>query len=157
MKYGRPTPLIEDKHNMIFTESELSLDSKWSTVNVSLSSFLKLQLSRLFVTRSLVFLHFGMASESTGTAGSLSKMEKKYKFKYKFFIWGNVHRRWREDQERAWFKGQHFSFSPHLTRAMRYCSWCCLQIILKSKINHLTCYLSVIFHTLSAKYHQLKN
>ena len=123
-----------------------------------------LQLSTLFVTRSVVFLNFDMASESTGTAGSLSKMEKKYKFKYKFFIWGNVHRRWREDQERAWFKRQHFSFSPHLTRAMRYSSiwlhptsWCCLQIILKSKINHLTCYLSVIFHTLSAKYHQLKN
>ena len=66
---------------MIFTESEFSLDSKWSTVNVSISSFLKLQLSRLFVTRSVVFLHFDMASESTGTVGSLSKVERKSKFK----------------------------------------------------------------------------
>ena len=80
-KYGRPTPSIGDKHDMIFTESEFSLDSKWSTVNVSISSFLKLQLSRLFVTRSVVFLHFDMASESTGTAGSLSKVERKSKFK----------------------------------------------------------------------------
>ena len=50
-------------------------------MNVSISSFLKLQLSRLFVTRSVVFLHFDMASESTGTAGSLSKVERKSKFK----------------------------------------------------------------------------
>ena len=62
-------------------------------MNVSLSSFLKLQLSALFVARSVVFLNFDMASESIGTAGSLSKMEKKYKLKCKFFIWGNVHRR----------------------------------------------------------------
>ena len=57
---------------MIFTESEFSLDS----------SFLKLQLSRLFLTRSVVFLHFDTASESTGKAGSLSKVEKKSKFKF---------------------------------------------------------------------------
>ena len=50
-------------------------------MNVSISSFLKLQLSGLFVTRSVVFLHFDMASESTGTAGSLSKVERKSKFK----------------------------------------------------------------------------
>ena len=81
LKYGRPTPSIGDKYDMIFTESEFSLDSKWSTVNVSISSFLKLQLSRLFVTRSVVFLHFDMASESTGTVGSLSKVERKSKFK----------------------------------------------------------------------------
>ena len=62
---------------MIFTESEFRLDSKWSTVNVSVRSFLKLQLSRLFVTRSVVFLHFDMAFESTGAAGSLSKVERK--------------------------------------------------------------------------------
>ena len=62
---------------MIFTESEFSLDSKWLTVNVSISSFLKLQLSRLFVTCSVVFLHFDTASESTETAGSLSKVGKK--------------------------------------------------------------------------------
>ena len=66
---------------MIFTESEFSLDSKWLTVNVSISSFLKLQLSRLFVTCSVVFLHFDMASESTRTAGSLCKVEKKPKYK----------------------------------------------------------------------------
>ena len=66
---------------MIFTESEFSLDSKRSTVNVSIGSFLKLQLSRLFVTRSMVFLHFDMAFESTGTADSLSKVERKSKFK----------------------------------------------------------------------------
>ena len=49
-------------------------------MNVSISSFLKLQLSRLFVTRSVVFIHFDMVSEPTGTAGSLSKVEKKSKF-----------------------------------------------------------------------------
>ena len=70
-----------DKHGMIFTESEFSLDSKWSRVNVSVSSFLKLQLSRLFITRSIVFLHFDMVSESTGTAGFLSKVEKKAQIK----------------------------------------------------------------------------
>ena len=48
---------------MIFTGSEFSLDSKSS----------KLQLSRLFVTGSVVFLLFDMASESTG---SLSKEQK---------------------------------------------------------------------------------
>ena len=53
-------------------------------MNVSISSFLKLQLSRLFVTRSVVFLHFDMASESTGTAGSLSKVEKKSNLKSEF-------------------------------------------------------------------------
>ena len=126
-KYGRPTTSIGDKHDMIFTESEFSLDSKWLTVNVSISSFLKLRLSRLFVTCSVVFLHFDMASESTGRAGSLSKVGKKSlnlksKFTYSliytiFFIWGNVHRRWRKDDELAWFSGQHFAFSPHLTRA----------------------------------------
>ena len=67
---------------MIFTESEFSLDSKWSKVNVSISSFLKLQLSRLFVTRSAVFLHFDTDSESTETADSLSKVETKSKFKF---------------------------------------------------------------------------
>ena len=50
-------------------------------MNVSIGSFLKLQLSRLFVTRSMVFLHFDMAFESTGTADSLSKVERKSKFK----------------------------------------------------------------------------
>ena len=67
---------------MIFTVSEFSLDSKWSTVNVSISSFLKLQLSGLFVTRSAVFLHFDTDSESTETADSLSKVETKSKFKF---------------------------------------------------------------------------
>ena len=66
---------------LVFTESEFSLDRKLSTGNVSIGSFLKLQLSRLFLTRSVVFLHFDMASESTGTAGSLSKVEKKSRFK----------------------------------------------------------------------------
>ena len=80
-KYGRPTPLIGDKYELIFIESEFSLDSKLSMVNVSITLFLKLQLSRLFVTHPVVFLHFDMASESTGTAGSLSKVEKKSKFK----------------------------------------------------------------------------
>ena len=69
---------------MIFTESEFSLDSKWSTVDVSISSFLKLQLSRWFITRSAVFLHFDMAFESTGTAGSFSKVEKSQNLKSKF-------------------------------------------------------------------------
>ena len=50
-------------------------------MNVSISSFLTLQLSRLFVTRSVVFLHFDMASESAGIVGSLSKVEKKPKSK----------------------------------------------------------------------------
>ena len=50
-------------------------------MNISISSFLTLQLSRLFVTRSMVFLHFGMAYDSTGIAGSLSKVEEKSKFK----------------------------------------------------------------------------
>ena len=50
-------------------------------MNVSISLFLNLQLSRLFVTRVVVFLHFDMASESTGTAGSLSEVEKKSKSK----------------------------------------------------------------------------
>ena len=45
-------------------------------VNESISSFLKLQLSRLFSTRSVVLLHFDTASESTGTAGYLSKVDK---------------------------------------------------------------------------------
>ena len=67
---------------MIFTESEFNLDSKWSTVNVSISSFLKLQLSRLFVTRSAVFLHFDTDSESTEIADSFSKVETKSKFKF---------------------------------------------------------------------------
>ena len=68
-------------------------------MNVSISSFLKLQLSRLFVTRSVVFLHFDMASESAGTAGSLSKMEEglnlKLKHPYRFtyalyFLFGRM-------------------------------------------------------------------
>ena len=46
-------------------------------MNVSISSFLKLQLSRLFVTRSVVFIHFNTVSEPAGTAGSLSKVGKK--------------------------------------------------------------------------------
>ena len=50
-------------------------------MNVSVGSFLKLQLSRLFITRSVVFLHFDMASEATGTVGSLSKVGRKSKFK----------------------------------------------------------------------------
>ena len=45
-------------------------------VNVSISSFLKLQLSRLFSTRSVVLLHFDTASGSTGKAGYLSKVDK---------------------------------------------------------------------------------
>ena len=65
-----------DRHDMIFTESEISLDVKISAVNVSISSFPKLQLSRLFVTRSVVFLHSDTASESTGRAASLSKVGK---------------------------------------------------------------------------------
>ena len=65
---------------MIFTKSEFSLDSKLSTVNVSISSFLKLQLWRLFVTRSVVFLHFDTVSESSGRA--LPKVEEKSKFKF---------------------------------------------------------------------------
>ena len=65
-----------DRHDMIFTESEISLDVKISAVNVSISSFPKLQLSRLFVTRSVVFLRSDTASESTGRAASLSKVEK---------------------------------------------------------------------------------
>ena len=51
-------------------------------VNVSISSFLKLQLSRLFVTRSAVFLHFDTDSESTEIADSDSKVETKSKFKF---------------------------------------------------------------------------
>ena len=43
---------------------------------------LKLKLSRLFELRSVVFLHFDMVSESTGTAGSLSKVEIKSRFKF---------------------------------------------------------------------------
>ena len=78
-----------------------------------------------------------------------------------FFISGNVHRRWRGDKKLAWFFGQNFAFSPHLTAEMPFdlfnTSWCYLQIILKSKRSYLTCYLSLILHTLSAKYHQLKN
>ena len=35
----------------------------------------------LFVTRSVVFLLFDMAFESTGTVGSLPKVERKSKFK----------------------------------------------------------------------------
>ena len=50
--------------------------------NVSVSSFLKLQLSRIFVTRCKVFLHFDTAFEPTGTVGSLSKVERKSKFKF---------------------------------------------------------------------------
>ena len=57
-KYGRPAPSIGDKHDMIFTKYQFCLDSKWSTVNVSTSSFIKLQLSRLFVTRSVVLYTF---------------------------------------------------------------------------------------------------
>ena len=49
---------------------------------ISGSSFLKLQLSRLFVARFVVFLHFDTTSESTGTAGSLSKVEIKSKLKF---------------------------------------------------------------------------
>ena len=62
--------------DIFFTKSEFSLDSKWSMVNVYVSSFLKLQLSILFSTRSVVLLHFDTASESTGTAGYLSKVDK---------------------------------------------------------------------------------
>ena len=46
------------------------------------SSFLKLQLSILFVTRSVVFLQFDTVSEFTGRAGSLFKVNKKSKFKF---------------------------------------------------------------------------
>ena len=68
---------------MIFTESEFIWDdSKWSTVNVCVSSFVKLQLSRLFVTHSVVFIHFDTASESNRTAGSLSKVETNSRFKF---------------------------------------------------------------------------
>ena len=73
---------------MIFTESEFGLYSKWSTVNASVSSFLKLQLSRLFATRSVAFLHYHPISEFTGTVASLSKVKKsvnlKSKFSYRF-------------------------------------------------------------------------
>ena len=69
---------------MIFTESEFSLYSELSSANVSISSFFKLQLSRLFITRSVVFLHSDAASESIGTTDSLSRVKKKSKFKFKF-------------------------------------------------------------------------
>ena len=85
-----------DKHDTIYTEYEFSLDGKWPTLNLSTSSSLKLQLSRLLVTRCLVFLHFDTASESTETAISFwKKVEKslnlKTKFSYRFtlfLIWG---------------------------------------------------------------------
>ena len=54
--YRMTTPSTGNKHDIFVTVSEFSLDSKWSTVNVSISSFLKLQLSRLFVTRSVMVL-----------------------------------------------------------------------------------------------------
>ena len=97
--YRMTTPSTGNKHDIFVTVSEFSLDSKWSTVNVSVSSFLKLQLSRLFVNRSVVFLHFDTASESTGTGGSLSKVEKSlnlkskfpYRFTYKaYFLFGGM-------------------------------------------------------------------
>ena len=88
--------LIGNKHDTIYTEYEFSLDGKWSTLNLSTSSFLKLQLSRLLATRSVVFLHFDTASESTGTASSFWKkvgksLNLKTKFSCRFtlfFIWG---------------------------------------------------------------------
>ena len=73
---------------MIFIESKFSLDSKWPTVNVSICSFLKLQLPILFATRPMDFLHFDTGSESNRTAVSLPKMETKpnlnSKFPYRF-------------------------------------------------------------------------
>ena len=53
----------------------------------------------MFVNRSVVFLHFDTASESTGTGGSLSKVEKSlnlkskfpYRFTYKaYFLFGGM-------------------------------------------------------------------
>ena len=79
---GRPTSSIRDKHDIIFTESEFSLDCRWSKVNVSTSSFLKLQSSKLLITCSVVFLHFDTNFESTWTASSMSKVGTKSKFKF---------------------------------------------------------------------------
>ena len=44
----------------------LAFDNRWTTVNVSISWLLNLQLSRLFFTRSVDLSLFEIASESTG-------------------------------------------------------------------------------------------
>ena len=160
-----------DKHDTIYTEYEFSLDGKWPTLNLSTSSFLKLQLSRLLVTRSVVFLHFDTDSESTGTAISFwKKVEKslnlKTKFSHRFtlfFIWGIFIGD--EGGIKSWpVFGLASRFFISLKRSWDVAwfdwyrtSWCYLQIILKSKRNHITCYLSLILPTLSSKYHQIKN
>ena len=74
-------------------------------------------------------------------------------------FWGNVHRRRRTG---LIFRPE-FHFFTSFNRSWDvwfnwYLTSCCyLQINLQSKINHITCYLPVILHTLSTKYHQLKN
>ena len=66
LKYGRPMPSIGDKQDKTATVSLFSFDNRWSTVNVSVSWLLNLQLSRFFFTRSVDLWLFEIASESTG-------------------------------------------------------------------------------------------
>ena len=160
--------LIGNKHDTIYTEYEFSLDGKWSTLNLSTSSFLKFdyQLSRLLATRSMVFLHFNTASESTGTDSSFwKKVGKSLLIQiHIIFYLRNFHRRWRGELRADLVFGLTSRFFISHKRSWDVAwfdwywpSWCYLQIILKSKWNDITCYLSLILPTLSSKYHQIKN
>ena len=66
LKYGRPMPSIGDNQDKTATVSIFSFDNRWSTVNVSISLLLNLELSRFFFTCSVDLSLFEIASESTG-------------------------------------------------------------------------------------------
>ena len=105
---------------MIFAESEFSLKSKWSTVNVSISSFLKLQLSRLFVTAPCFFftlIHLlSLIEQLVLCLKWKESLNLNYKFPDRFtytiiFLFGGL---LIGDEELVWFSSQHFAFLNHL-------------------------------------------
>ena len=76
LKYGKPIPSIGDRHEKAGTLSLSNFANRWSMLNVSASWLLKLQLTRLFFTRSVDVSHFEIASVSTGAAENESKWKK---------------------------------------------------------------------------------
>ena len=76
LKYGKPILSIGDRHEKVGTSSLFNFSNRWSMLNVSASWLLKLQLSRLFFTRSVDVSHFEIASVSTGAAENESKWKK---------------------------------------------------------------------------------
>ena len=59
-------PSTSDRYDNTVTVSLFNFDNRRSMLNVSVRRLLKLQLSRLFSTRSVDFSHFEIPSLSTG-------------------------------------------------------------------------------------------